>query len=662
MNVAWYYSRLKSMSAYEIIYRFKRLLWQISAKVFRKYWERYYKENISDTTRIVNMIDQVNFYGLADISPNDIPKAWLTNTISAADKLLEHKYQCFNIKEVYLGKEVNWNRELKRDISTPLEFAPWMDYHSTSLYGHFKYYWELGRFQHLITLSKAYYLTGHEKYASEVADQIRSFVKQCPYLLGVHWIMPMETGLRLISIAWIVAFMKEYLKHDVETCNLVEEMVTSHVDYTAKNFSAYSSANNHLIGEVAGVFVASLCFEGLDGMTRYKQKTYDMLFREITLQFHRDGVNREQTTHYHVSCYNCFLLAGLIGRENGMEFPQEYWHTLEKGAEFICSLSNNDNSIFIIGDSDDGKTIVLSETEPNQVQSLLATTAALFKRTEFKAKAGYFDEMSLWLLGKTGKAAFDAVDADSKTVGSEKFEEGGYYILGGNDTSDAKIIFDCSPLGFGSIAAHGHADSLSFILYAYEREFLIDPGTYIFEAESPYKNYFRSTAAHNTIVIHGMDQSEMKGPFLWGSKANSFIEEFFNDDDIVRVTGRHDGYQRLDDSVIHRRTIELDKKQDKISIKDCIEAESLHDICMYFHLAPECNIMETKTNRWNISNNGKTIRLMVDEQFECEVVKGSEDPICGWVSKRYDSKIPTNTIVCSLASVGNQCFLTKILL
>lgn len=662
MRVSWYYGRLKSMSLGEVFCRFKRLIWQISGRTLRRRWTFQWKDAVSGTARIIDLIDQVNFYGLADVRPNDIPEAWLTSTISAANKLLEHKYQCFNAKEAYLGKEINFNHELKRNIDTPLDFAPWLDYRNTGSYGHFKYFWELGRFQHLITLAKAYYLTVKKEYAVEVADQIKGFVRQCPYLLGVQWVMPMEVGLRLISIVWIVAFMKEYLKNDIETCTLIEEMVTSHIDYTAKNFSAFSSANNHLIGEAAGVFIASLCFEGLEGMTRYKKKTYDMLREEITRQFHYDGVNREQSTHYHVSCYNCFLLSALLGRQNGLEFPQEYWKTLEKAAEFIYALSNNDKSIFHIGDSDDGKTIVLSETIYNQIQSLLATAASLFKRNDFKAKAGHFDEMSLWLMGKAGKAAFNALDADTKTPASQRFEGGGYYILTSNGSANPKVVFDCGPLGFGSIAAHGHADSLSFILYAHEREFFIDPGTYVFEAENPYRNYFRSTTAHNTITIDGKDQSEMAGPFLWGHKAGSFIKEWIDTEESTKVTGEHDGYHRLKDPVTHRRTIELNKKESVIKISDFIEAQFTHEICQYFHLAPDCEVTQIEKNHWRISNRGETIELILDDRFESGVLKGSDEPICGWASRRYDNKVPISTLTAKCLLTSNECFLTRILL
>ena len=662
MDIGWYYHRLRSMCLGEIVYRFRRLFWQISARILRSRRQRYYKENTSGTTKIVDMMKQINFYGLPDVKPDDIPEPWLVNTISAADELLEHRYSCFSREDIYLGQEVNWNHELNRDIDTPLEFAPWMDYRDTKLYGHYKYFWELGRFQHLITLSKAYYLTGEEKYALEVTGQIKGFVRQCPYLLGVHWTMPMEAAIRLISIAWIVSFMKSHLKKDAETCSLIEEIVTSHIEYVAKNFSAYSSANNHLIAEATGVYIAGLCFESLGGMAKYKQKAYEILCREIPLQFYSDGVNREQTSYYHISCYNCFLLAALLGRDNGMNFPIQYWNILEKAAVFISAIANDDNSIFSIGDTDDGKTVVLSETEFSQVHSLHVTSAVLFRRGDFKAKAKNFDEMSLWLLGNKGKEIFDALNSDSKAASFEKFEDGGYFVFKNNSSANLKVVFDCGPLGLGSIAGHGHADALSFLLYAYGRQFFVDPGTYIYEADNPYRNYFRSTAAHNTVTVDNMDQSEMRGPFLWDCKASSFVSELVDTEECSRLTGWHDGYQRLEDPVIHRRTIELDRKKDIINIEDHIEAETTHEICQYFHLAPECEVTQVKPNHWYISNGGKTIELVVDDRFESCVVKGRESPICGWVSRSYDDKVPSNTLVARSLSQGSQCFSTKIVL
>ena len=604
-------------------------------------------------------IDNVNFYGLSDTQPEDVPRDWAASTTAAADKLMQHRYSYLALGEIDLGEEINWNHEYKRGINTPLLFGPWMDYRDTDSFGDFKYFWELPRLQHLITLAKAYYLTGNETYANGVVAQLKGFIEQCPYLLGVNWTMPMEAAIRLISISWVTAFLREYLRQDSHTCSIIERIVRSHVDYVAKNFSAYSSANNHLIAEATGVFAASICFRQLEGMDKHRRNTYDILCREITRQFYSDGVNREQTTHYHIACYNCFLLAALLGNSNDLDFPPEYWKTLENAANFICALANKDNSIPHIGDKDDGKSIVLSETDTNEVRSLLATAAVLFKRSDFKARAGDFDEMSFWLLGNKGKAQFEILNTESDMT-TKQFKKGGYYILSNNNGAKAKVIFDCGQLGFGTIAAHGHADALSFMLYVHDREFFIDLGTYTFVANDPYRNYFRSTAAHNTIVVDQQNQSQTGGPFLWTQKANSFVEEWISNEHYDKIIGWHDGYRRLKDPVTHRRKIELDKDSAVICINDYIEAKSTHEITQYFHLAPECEIQMTKPNYWRITNDEKAIELITDEQFSCRVIRNSESPLCGWASRAYEQKVPINTLVCQGSSSGNQRFSTEI--
>lgn len=647
------------MGAAEVFWRIRRLLWQIYARLQHKRWELLYERNSVHLSKMLEVIDSVQFYGLSDVGPKDFPQSWADSTIASAERLLQHRYSYLALGEIELGEEINWNREYKRGIDTPLLFGPWMDYRDTASFGDFKYFWELPRFQHLIILAKAYYLTDEEKYAEEVIKQIKSFVKQSPYLLGVNWVVPMEASIRLVSISWITVFLKEYLTKNAGLCALIEQIVKSHVDYVARNYAAYSSANNHLIAEAAGVFIASLCFGRLKKMRTHRRKAYDILCREITLQHYADGANKEQAIHYQLFAFEFLLLAGLLGRANGVDFPAQYWEMLEKNAGFIAAIANDDCSLPEIGDSDDGKALVLSETDRNIVQSILATSAVLFERGDFKAKARNFDEVSFWLLGNKGRDQFDALSAES-VAARNAFEQSGYYILGGSNSTKAKVIFDCGPLGLEPIAAHGHADSLSFILSAYGRAYFIDPGTYTYIANNPFRNYFRSTVAHNTVVVDGQSQSQIAGPFLWSHKANSFLEEYVNDASHDRVVGWHDGYQRLQDPVIHRRSIEFNKRSEIVEINDVLEAGSSHEIAIYFHLAPKCEVDKLEKNRWLITNDSKTVELVTDNKLNCKVIKGSEEPLAGWASSAYDHKVQINTLVCDGSFDGNQSFTTHI--
>jgi hypothetical protein len=605
------------------------------------------------------MIDDVKFYGLSGAKKEDIQENWLNGTISEAEKLLRHSYDYFALGPIDLGDEINWNRECKSGVNTPLLFGPWMDYRDYRSYGDFKYFWELPRLQHLVTLSKAYYLTGKEAYAEEAVRQIRGFVEQSPYLLGVNWIMPMEAAIRLVSISWVTAFLRQRFAKDAETCGLIEQIVKSHVNYVVKNYGDCSSANNHLVAEAAGVFIAGVCFSQFERMGTHRQEAYSILCREVIRQHYADGVNKEQAIHYQIFTFNFFLLAGLLGKANNIEFPRQYWQTLENSANFITAVADGDCSIPNIGDSDDGKAVLLSETDYNPIRSALATSAVLFKRRDFKAKAKVFDEMSFWLLGNEGKNEFDALNAEPALAAS-KFDQGGYYILSGNNGSRPKVVVDCGPLGFESIAAHGHADSLSFVLSAYDRPYFVDPGSYTYIADNPYRDYFRSTQAHNTIVIDGQNQSEIQGPFLWGQKAHSSVIGWVNNEHCDEVVAQHNGYHRLGDPVSCRRAVKLDKRREMITIDDYLEMKTAHKVEQYFHLAPECHLENIDTNTWQITNAGKKVQLIVDSRFNCEVYAGSEDPIYGWFSDAYDRKTPINTLVCRGAFTGSQHFTTTI--
>src|SRR6266508_915108 len=161
----------------------------------------------------------------------------------------------------------------------------------------------------------------------------------------------------------------------------------------------------------------------------------------------------------------------------------------------------------------------------------------------------------------TRRAGFSARARTQLTI-RRAFSEGGYYILGCDfeTGNEIRLVADAGPVGYQTIAAHGHADALAFTLSVGGKEFLIDPGTYAFHTQGPWRRYFRGTAAHNTLRIDGMDQSQPGGTFMWLRKADARCTLWRSSDDRDVFEGRHDGYAHLPDPVEHRRRISLDKR------------------------------------------------------------------------------------------------------
>jgi uncharacterized heparinase superfamily protein len=246
---------------------------------------------------------------------------------------------------------------------------------------------------------------------------------------------------------------------------------------------------------------------------------------------------------------------------------------------------------------------------------------------------------------------------------SSAFPESGYYLLqcGHKGRGDCvSVVFDCGELGFKSIAAHGHADALSFTLRAFGSDVFVDPGTYDYFSFPAWREYFRSTSAHNTLVVDGLDQSVMLGQFLWGSRAHARCISWEPKIQGGKVIGEHDGYTRLADGLLHRRTLELDEPARVLTIQDDIVATGPHEIAACFHLAEDALLIPERSNRFRIAVQGGTVTLELDPRLAVDVLTGSVEPIGGWVSRGYHRKVPSTTLIARGRCQGKGSYVSRI--
>ena len=87
--------------------------------------------------------------------------------------------------------------------SAPEAYAFSLDQRDESAVGNIKQVWEVNRLQHLTLLAVAWYLTGQDAYAERVAEQLRSWWRENPFLSGINWTSGIELGVRLVNFAWI---------------------------------------------------------------------------------------------------------------------------------------------------------------------------------------------------------------------------------------------------------------------------------------------------------------------------------------------------------------------------------------------------------------------------------------------------------------------------
>jgi hypothetical protein len=591
--------------------------------------------------------------------------------VAAADRIAAGRLDVFALDDVDLGSPPRWNRDPKTGVEAPLEFGKSLDYRDASIVGDCKYLWEPNRHLQLVTLAQAYCLTRDRGYAEALRVQLDSWFDACPFRMGANWSSALEAGLRLInwSLAWqLLGGADAEIFQGEQGRAFRSRWLTSvyqHAEFVSGHLSLHSSANNHLVGELAGIFTASLAWPHWDRSAHWFSLSRELLERECLLQNAPDGVNREQAVSYQQWELDLLLLPLLAARANGHDFSAEFSARLEAMLGYLASIIDVGGNVPMFGDADDGYVVRLDPREEFcRFHSLLATGALLFGRGDFKRKSHSLDDKSRWLFGADADRAYDAIDTSGALLPVRvDFPEGGYYILGtGLETADEiRMVADAGPLGYREIAAHGHADALSFTLSVGGQEFLVDPGTFAYHTEEEWRAHFRGTSAHNTVRIDGLDQSEQGGNFMWLRKARaacyrwmtSLTEDFFE--------GWHDGYLGLPDPVMHRRRILLDKRERRFAIDDTLQMEGEHLVELFFHCHEDC-VVRRSDRGFEITRGGRTIELRLSHLplGEITVLEGSTAPIGGWVSRRFDRKEPAPTIVWTGRLTGRATLRTEI--
>jgi hypothetical protein len=224
------------------------------------------------------------------------------------------------------------------------------------------------------------------------------------------------------------------------------------------------------------------------------------------------------------------IVAALMGRAVGDEYPTPYWDRLESMAEFMAWVTDCHGHTPHVGDDDGGKAVVLSQATGSPVRSMMTSAAALWRRDEFRTWAGGpRDEKTAWLIGDweqvrerdDNRAPVTGV-MPAAPRGSRCFRDGGYVVLrhGADSNDEVVVVLDVGDLGWPDAAAHGHADALAVLLHIAGQPMFVDPGTYSYE-ESTWRHYFRATAQHNTLCFAEEDQSQYVNRFIWGKRAQA---------------------------------------------------------------------------------------------------------------------------------------------
>lgn len=529
---------------------------------------------------------------IPNMNPEDIARIPFENLSyiqRKADLALQRQIDLLGTGLIQLGIPIDWQKDYKTNKRWPQEFFKQIEYNNLELPSDVKIPWEISRLQWVIPLGQMYLLTKDEKYAIAVKAILLDWIQDNPYAFSVNWSCTMEVAIRIIVWTWLFhAFWQSHAWQDISFQNIFIINLYLHCDFTQKNLEKSSVNGNHYIADAAGLVFGGLFFSSSKRAKKWHALGWQILNEEIEKQVSTDGVDYEASVPYHRLVTEIFFFPALLRLKKGFSISNTYQKYLFNMADYIAHYSRNDGSVPLVGDADDARILPFGEQGMNDHRYLIGLISLGLHHQNLGA---YFDGPTgeiFWLYGDLGVQKLNGIKKIKPTC--KAFKEGGYFII--RNAVD-HVFIDCAPIGLQGMGGHGHNDCLSFEAMLDNTLLIVDSGAYVYTASFTERNYFRSTAAHNTPLIDQVEINRFIAPnFLWTlhDEAKPELLSWESNAERSIFYGGHSGYMKLKSPVKNKRVICLNHMFHTLVIVDDIECSSTHTIQNPFHFHPNMHI------------------------------------------------------------------------
>ena len=561
--------------------------------------------------------------------------------INHADAVCDGKFGILGYGSVSFGTPVNWHSEPLTGLTIPLLHWSKLNPLLKTQVGDSKVVWELNRHQWLLDLGQAWRFTGDERYAQTSIDLIASWMRANPPGLGINWSSSLEVSLRLISWCWALLLFDGSKALTPEFLFTMLGWMQAHARYIERYLSHYFSPNTHLTGEALGLYYIGTLLPELQGADRWRELGKHILEEQMERQVFTDGVYFEQSTSYQYYTVEIYLHFFILAQRNGDNMPSWMTERLGMMLDFLLAVRRPDNKVPLIGDTDGGWLLPLLRRSPGDHTGLFSTAALLLNNNFFAWAAGALAPETSWLLGSTAKPHWLLMQPERpRSTAMQCFREGGYVVQRSSwDRRAHHLIFDTGPLGCHVSGGHGHADLLSIQCSAFGEAYLVDPGTGCYTADPDWRNYFRSSHAHSTVLVDDHSQARPSGPFSWHERPVARLRRCSENLGYGVVDAEHAAYSSLADPVTHRRRVVFVDGRYWIVVDDLNgAAEHRIDLRFQFAALPVAEEAEGWT-RARGKNSALLVKTFSPVSLDTTLCSAQLNPPAGWFSPNYGQRI-----------------------
>ena len=505
--------------------------------------------------------------------------------LSDAQDVLGNIFEAFGSGKIHLGDSINWQKDYRSGKEWPMKHLSAAELLDVDNPSDIKVPWEINRFHQVWWLGKAYWATHNEEYARKFAELVDDWITKNPAGFGPNWSITMEVAIRACN--WIAGYYffcdstslsAEFWQRLLKNLFVHGRYIEHHLEYAKRN-------GNHLLSDIVGLLFLGIFFRSASFGQQWTTSSATALQEEMETQVSPDGVNYEKSVGYHRLVLELFYTATILCQYNKIPLQDSFMKRLEKMFEFTLAYTRPDGSAPVVGDADDARLFQFSAREDfNDHRHALSVGALLFNRGDFRAAAGGFAPDALWLFGGEGFEKHQKLEGSPTSSVSSGFPEGGFYVM---RSGESHVFLDAGDIGMKGRGGHGHNDTLSFELWCNRGALIVDSGTFTYSANVKLRNEFRSTAAHNTLMVDGKELADFTG--LWSIRADETqprVVRWAVENNRCILEAEHSAYLAMPSHIIHRRQFELIHSPLSLIITDTLKGTGSHLIESFLHFAP----------------------------------------------------------------------------
>ena len=441
---------------------------------------------------------------LRSLVPDEL---WHKSVTRVCDDALSGKYPYFSRWQGRLGWPPDFNLDPVHHIAWPVGEHWLKNTRSGPPRDDIKLVWEASRLSLAFLFSREYVYSGEGRWSAAFWTMLEAWIEQNPVNESVAWGCGQEIAFRLMAILTAAFAMFDDGETSVDRLASLEVLCWQSAKRIAANINyAISQENNHALSEALGLHTVGLLFPEFPESPQWIDHAERVFELECRRQIYDDGSYVQHSMSYHRVMLDDMIWAIRLGEINKRPLGESIVSRVRSAVDWLAEFVDPQlGRVPNYGANDGANVLPLSCSDYLDYRPVLQAAGEVCNNEAGGIGLGPWSEKSLWLTGSLPpeRATKRAVTATWKA------ETGGYFMMRG---PNSRLMVRATNFR----DRPSQCDMLHVDLWYRGLNVFRDAGSYLYYHRDPsIKQYFYSSAAHNTAHIPGFEQMT-KGPnFLW---------------------------------------------------------------------------------------------------------------------------------------------------